>query len=119
MVGAPAFHGMMAKALAERGEREVAGRSYRFFYNPMWGIFGDRTAGPAGTYYLSSAKPVNYYWNVYDQVLLRPELMDSLEDLRILVSDGAESLLTNRGLPNDNRGSDHLPLLFRLNTAPR
>ena len=86
-----------------------------FFYNPMWGCFGDRTPGPPGSFYLGTSKPVNYFWNIYDQVLLRPGLVDALRDLAILDTDGSESLLTKAGLPQTSGGSDHLPLFFQLN----
>ena len=116
--GAQTLNAVMTKQLAARGERQVRGKSYRFFYNPMWGHFGDRTAGPSGTYYFHSSTPTNYYWNMYDQVLLRPELMNALHDLRILTSDGVEPLVTQNGRPKlSNKtsiGSDHLPLFFQL-----
>ncbi len=112
--GAHTLNAVMTKQLAARGERKVRGKPYRSFYNPMWGHFGDRTTGPSGTYYLSSSKPQNYYWNIYDQVLLRPELMDTLRDVRILTSDGAEPLVTQNGTPKISDGSDHLPIFFQL-----
>jgi hypothetical protein len=112
--GAQAFHGIMTRQLVERNERKTGGEQYRMFYNPMWGHFGDRTVGPSGTYFLGSAKPLNYFWNMYDQVLLRPSLMHSLRELSILDTDGVESLMTEQGRPDKERGSDHLPLLFRL-----
>lgn len=114
MIGAHAFHAVMTKQQARGNKRTVQGRSYPYFYNPMWGHFGDRTGGPAGTYYLHSSKPHQYFWNIYDQVLLRPALMDKLTYLEILTSDGAESLVTRNGMPQKNDGSDHLPLLFQL-----
>ena len=115
MIAAQHFHAVMTKQQARGEERTVQAERYRYFYNPMWGNFGDRTNGPAGTYYLSSSKPLQYFWNMYDQVLLRPALMDSLVELEILTQDGIESLVTSGGLPQKNGGSDHLPLLFRLN----
>jgi hypothetical protein len=116
VVSAHALHAVMTKDVARRGSREVRGEEYPFFYNPMWGCFGDRTAGPPGSFYLGASKPVNYFWNVYDQVLLRPGLMDSLRELAVLDSDGVESLLTASGLPQTSSGSDHLPLFFQLDT---
>ena len=50
-------------------------------------------------------------WNVYDQLLLRPSVMAMLEEIRVLDSDGEQSLLTAKNLPDDNAGSDHLPLI--------
>jgi len=114
IVGAQALHAVMTKRLASRQERDVRGRPYRFFYNPMWGHFGDRTDGPPATYYLSSSKPGNHFWHMYDQVLLRPALMNSLREVRILDTDGMEPLVSPNGIPNQTGGSDHLPLLFRL-----
>jgi hypothetical protein len=114
VVGAQALHAVMTRSLARREKRVVSGRPYWTFYNPMWGCFGDRTDGPPGTYYLPPSKPGNYFWNIYDQVLLRPTLMDMLEELRILDSDGYDSLLTPRGRPRKSDVSDHLPILFRL-----
>jgi hypothetical protein len=60
MVGAQALNAMMARELVQNEERTVAGQSYRFFYNPMWGHFGDRTPGPPGTYFHSSAGSGSY-----------------------------------------------------------
>ena len=108
------LHGVMTRDVARRESREIRAREHPMFYNPMWGVFGDRTSGPPGTYYRSSSESVNYFWNTYDQVLLRPALMDHLVDLRILDTDGTDSLLTPHGLPDAVNGSDHLPLLFRL-----
>jgi len=40
--------------------------------------------------------------------------MHALRDLRILAADGEMSLLSRSGKPSRAVGSDHLPLLFRL-----
>jgi len=53
----------MALAEALRGHRTVSGQQYPFFYNPMWGCFGERDATPAGTYFYDSGEHVSYYWN--------------------------------------------------------
>ncbi|HYT94005.1 MAG TPA: endonuclease/exonuclease/phosphatase family protein [Gemmataceae bacterium] len=115
VVSAHALHGVMTVDVARRRSREVRMEEHPFFYNPMWGCFGDRTPGPPGSFYLGTSKPVNYFWNIYDQVLLRPGLVDALRDLAILDTDGSESLLTKAGLPQTSGGSDHLPLFFQLN----
>ena len=51
---------------------------------------------------------------MYDQVLLRPEIMDSLRHVEILSDDGIRPLVTPRGRPRRNEASDHLPLYFEL-----
>ena len=114
MIGAQALHSVMSRQQAERQTRTVQGVPYRYFYNPMWGHFGDRTPGPPGTYYYANANPANHFWQIFDQVLLRPQLMNSLRELQILESDGIESLISANGRPNRKNASDHLPLLFKL-----
>lgn len=114
MIAAQGFHAVMTKQQAQGKERTVQGRQYQYFYNPMWGQFGDRTDGPAGTYYHHGSKPLQYFWNMYDQVLLRPALMDKLTGLEILTTDGIKPLLTAKNLPRKSDASDHLPILFRL-----
>src|SRR4051812_34060314 len=113
LTGAPALHAVMTRKLAERETRVVQGTAYRFFYNPMWGFFGDRTSGPPGTYYHRSPGVAELFWHLLDQILLRPALMGLLHDLAILDRIDGESLLTQpSGLPRDSVYSDHLPLAF-------
>src|SRR5436190_7971847 len=115
ITAAQSLHAVMTKDIALRMSRVVGGREHPFFYNPMWGFFGDRTTGPPGTYYYAGATPVSYFWNIFDQVLIRPELLDCFrDDVEILVDDGQKSLLNHRGLPDRENGSDHLPICFRL-----
>ena len=86
------------------------------FYNPMWGRFGDESVGPPGTYYYSSSDNLSYFWNIFDQVLIRPVLMPFFneERMKVLTRVGDKSLLTTNGLPDADAVSDHLPLVFRL-----
>jgi endonuclease/exonuclease/phosphatase (EEP) superfamily protein YafD len=114
IVSAMGLHAVMTRAIAEGESRTVSARDYRYFYNPMWSCFGDRSEGPAGTYYYRKSTPISYFWNIFDQVLLRPEIMHWLKELRILDHDGSTSLLNERGRPDSVAGSDHLPLYFRL-----
>lgn len=100
--------------VAARRTRTVSGEEHPLFYNPMWGVFGDRTPGPPGTYYRTAGEAVNYYWHVFDQVLLRPDVMDGLEELRVLDADGVGRLTTDADIPDKQSASDHLPLYFRL-----
>ena len=116
MVAANGLHGVMSRDLALEREREVQNKFYRYFYNPMWSLLGDASPGPAGTHYYRRAEMVNYFWNMYDQVLLRPDLLSSFRngDLEIVCSDGQNSFLKRSGLPDDKRFSDHLPIAFKL-----
>lgn len=80
----------------------------------MWAHFGDRTDGPPGTHFYRSGEPILYFWNMFDQLLIRPALMEALEFVRILDTDGQDTLLAASGIPDKNNVSDHLPLLFAL-----
>lgn len=116
IVGAEAFHAVMDRTVAMKISRKVEGESRDFFYNPMWGRLGDRPPGPAGTYYRYSSQQINYFWNTYDQVLLRPELLSHFDDddLEIVTMADALSLLDVNGIPDSNIASDHLPIKFTL-----
>ena len=116
MVAATGLHAVMTRAIALELNRTVDDELHPFLYNPMWGLLGDRTPGPSGTHYCRLGKPIEYFWNTYDQVLIRPQLLGEFEnDLQVLTSIDGVDLLSAKGLPNSAIGSDHLPLSFSLN----
>ncbi len=90
-------------------------RTYKYFYNPMWAAYGRRQA-PMGTYYYREPDYVRYYWHLFDQVLLRPDLIPILsdEDPTIITELAGESLIRANGRPNASRFSDHLPIFLSL-----
>jgi hypothetical protein len=116
VVAANGLHAVMDRLTAERGSRDIHGVSYPFFYNPMWSLLGDASRGPPGTYFRPGSEYVAFFWNMLDQLLVRPDLLASFknEELEILTSDGQSSLVTLRQRPDAENASDHLPLLFRL-----
>jgi len=116
MVQTTGLHSVMEKKTASRFTRTVDDNTYDFFYNPMWSFLGDLGKGKvSGTMYYSPSKPVSYHWNLFDQVLIRPELIPSFDDnlLDIVTQIGSVDLLNNSGLINTNY-SDHLPIKFTL-----
>lgn len=117
IISAMGLHAVNSKNVAIRKSRIVQGREYQFFYNPMWGLFGDCSSGPPGTYYYHSSEQITLFWNIFDQVLIRPDLINEFDnsELMIITSDGDISFLTPSGLPNVNLVSDHLPIYFKLN----
>jgi hypothetical protein len=117
MVGAAGIHAVSDRRIASKGTRLVNGKTYRFFYNPMWNYFGDTSPKPCGTYFYDTGTQVNLYWNVFDQVLIRPELLETFSDenLRIVTQIGSNSLLSKLGRPDSSFASDHLPILLTLN----
>jgi hypothetical protein len=116
MVGSEGLHGIMDRRIASTMSRVVQGESCRFFYNPMWSMLGDGGAFPPGTYFYNSGTEVNYFWNMFDQVLVRPELLDSLatDSVSIVTEIQGATLLTDIGRPNRYDSSDHLPIVCRL-----
>lgn len=116
MVNALGFHSLMTRELAgRRNRRIVQGESYPAFFNPMWQFLTDRGPRPAGTFYFHDSGESNHFWYTLDQVMVRPELADKLVDVALVETDGVESLLDpNHSWPDTSGGSDHLPLLFRL-----
>jgi hypothetical protein len=127
MVSAEGLNAVMSREVAARGSRTVDFVSYPYFYNPMWSHFGDSTHElfppgsdrhePPGTCYYGSSRSKWFFWNMFDQVLLRPSLLDAFrnDSLRILVTDGERQLANERGLPDRVAVADHFPIVFQLN----
>lgn len=116
MVSSNGLHAVMTKHIARKQFRTVRKNSYPYFYNPMWGRFGDETEGPPGTYYRASSSFVEYFWHTFDQVLIRPDLLDLFDSTTMRVLTGCErtSFVRSSGIPEASRVSDHLPLVFAL-----
>jgi len=117
MVQTTGLHATMDRRIARTGSRIVSEETYTYFYNPMWSFFGEKGKGDVnGTFFYHSAKPITYFWNIFDQVILRPSLLEAfLEDsLEILTAIGSMSLL-NPQRTIDKQISDHLPIVFELN----
>lgn len=121
MVQTTGLHSVMSKDIASKVSRVVNDISYPYFYNPMWSFFGDNGRGDVnGTYYSSLSKPINYFWNILDQVLIRPEMIPFFDEdkLQIISKMGTKcNLLTSNRLINTNI-SDHLPITFTINPNP-
>lgn len=102
MVSANGLHAILDREIVKRVSRVVKDRQYPFFYNPMWGRLGDLTDGPSGTHRYSKAIEVDHFWHTYDQILLRPSLLEhfSPENLSVI----------------DLKGSDHYPIFLNLTT---
>lgn len=116
LISTDGFHAVMTKEIALQLSRTVQATEYFYFYNPMWGNFGDRTEGPPGTHFYGSSEHVACFWNMYDQVLIRPELLNGIfkDDLKIVSSIGDRSLATATGKPDGINTSDHFPIWFGL-----
>lgn len=114
MAAAYGFNAVMDKQIALRGCRTHKEVEYPFFFNPMWFFLGHPTH-VNGTIYHNDGKGVVYYWNIYDQVLIRPQLIGDFnhDDLKIVTQIGDANLLTKNHIVN-KEVSDHLPLFLTL-----
>ncbi len=117
LVNSEGFHATMDRKIAAKGGRIVQGEFRPFLYNPMWSLMGDRSLGPSGTYFRDASFTTAYFWHTFDQVLIRPELIDVLPEggVRVLTSINDISLKTaTSARPDVSVASDHFPLLFDL-----
>ncbi len=115
MISATAMNSLPCLRTAKSGSRFINGREHSFFYNPTWNLFGDLDGVP-GTYYYKSPSYNSFYWNMLDQVVLRPSIADRLDkkSLRIITKAGSLDLLDKNGRP---AVSDHLPIFFTLDLS--
>ena len=113
MVGASAFHSIPCEKTASSVSRVVKEREHKFFYNPMWNLFGDSDNNP-GSYFHRSSEQTVFFWNILDQVILRPNLSPFFvkSSLQVLQELSGSSLIGESGRPNL---SDHLPIFFEFN----
>ncbi|MGL4401912.1 MAG: endonuclease/exonuclease/phosphatase family protein [Luteolibacter sp.] len=107
------FNAMMTKTCVEREQRTFLGKKYDLYYNPMWSLFGDGTAGPAGTCYNTSNQGP-YGWSMLDQVILNYSIVPSFGGVQILTHAGNHCLIDAKGRPNASVASDHLPILVEI-----
>jgi len=116
LVDADSFHGVMAQSTAKKGSRQVRQVERKYFYNPMWGKFGDGSSGPPGTYYYRSTKNRAFFWNMFDQAIIRSDLLPSFEKgrLEVLTEINDCQLLGNDKISDEF--SDHLPIMIELAT---
>lgn len=113
MVSAAALNSLPCLATAKKSARVISGKTHNFFYNPTWNLLGDFKGIP-GTYYHSSPGYKSHYWNMLDQVVIRPSIADRFDknSFSILTDAGTTSLIGGNGKPSI---SDHLPLFFSIN----
>ena len=113
-LNADCFHGLPVLNIQDSFSRIVDAQEYEKYYNPMWNFFGDYN-NPPGTYYYSGNEVENSFWNVYDQVMIRPCLRGQFVDdeLKILCETKKRKLIDANNHP-DKKISDHLPIVFEI-----
>ena len=113
-LGAVGFHGIPVYKDTMKKYRIIMDESFKMFYNPMWNLLGDFSF-PPGTYYYSGNEVENSFWNVYDQVMIRPCLREQFidDELKILCKTKSGKLTDANNHP-DKSISDHLPIIFEI-----
>jgi hypothetical protein len=117
LVSADGFHGIMDKQIVMKESRVVLGQEKKFFYNPMWSRLGDDSEGCVGSYYYNSSGVINYFWNTFDQLLIRPSLLACFDPCNLKKIDNINGAsLINKGKIS-KKFSDHLPLMVKLSIS--
>lgn len=117
MVQTTGLHSVMSKDIALKKSRIVDGKEYLFFYNPMWSFYGDNGKGKVnGTIYNTLSKPINYFWNIFDQILIRPDLIKYIDEneIQIISQFNSEHSLLKKSNIIDDSISDHLPISLTI-----
>ena len=123
MIQPHGFNSTLSGEIAKNGPRVFHFENYQYFYNPMWNWLGDREHNSGnkkvpGSFFHKSTGDVNQiYWNVFDKVIVRPDLIDIIDysTLKIFDPKGTSGEKTSNNFENY---SDHYPLSFRLKTTP-
>ena len=108
------FHGIPVAEETAALSRTILRKKYKMFYNPMWNLLGDFDY-PPGTYYCNSNEAINPFWNMFDQVIIRPQLREKFVEssLEIVTETNMYSLVDSKNRPN-KKYSDHLPIIFEI-----
>jgi hypothetical protein len=115
MVAAGALHAVIDSDLAAERTRTVHERPYNYFYNPMWRHYRDEAGLPCGTYFKRRSEEACHFWHIFDQVVIRPEVIPLIPDaVQVMTAIGRHSLIDHQGRPDTKRFSDHLPIMFEV-----
>ena len=104
-----------ADIVENKRERDVYGKNYQMFYNPMWNFFGDLNT-PHSTCYYDSGGAFNFYKHIFDQVIVSADMVKYFDkdNLKIVTETSSGVLADGKGIPNRKEYSDHLPIVFGI-----
>lgn len=110
MLAAGGLYAFPTKIEAKKKSRTIDDEVYKMFYNPMWRFFGDDIGVP-GTYFTNPTHTYGLHWNIFDQVIYRPELIEHIKEVEIVKQIRGVGLLKSN---KDILTSDHLPIMFKF-----
>ena len=117
IISSETFHALSSKEITLKKKRRVNKKERYFFYNPTWFLYARKHNEIIGSYYYNKSSPNNLFWNMFDQVIISPDLINVFEfnKFKIITDTKQKNLLYEDKTPNKKRYSDHLPILFELN----
>lgn len=115
IAGVNAFNATMSMEKAKTISRKVNGEQCLFYYNPIWQLIGKKGNAQGSYYSENDQQSKSMYWYSFDEVLLRPSLIDRFEwtYFDYITEINKMSLLIN-GKIDKKKYSDHLPLKFEI-----
>ncbi|MEY4569424.1 MAG: hypothetical protein RLZZ398_863 [Verrucomicrobiota bacterium] len=78
MLSADGMNAVSCSIIARKISRKIKGLRYRFFFNPMWSFYTKDSGVGHGTYYWNPKGYTSIYWNIFDQAIFRPQLIDDV-----------------------------------------
>lgn len=109
MLAADGMNAVCCSNIAKKESRKVNGSEYRFFFNPMWRFYTKESGVGHGTYYRNPKGYKSVYWNILDQAIFRPQLIDEVDveiiDQYKIPGEPDRSLLSI---------ADHLPIKITI-----
>jgi len=125
MISPKTFNATLSRIVALNGYRTFQNEGHDYFYNPMWSFMGDQNfeSGldklPGSKYFETTTDSEIVYWNVFDKVIIRPQLINELDlpSITLLEKSGNHQFITNNNGEytfDTNNYSDHLPLTFKI-----
>ncbi|MDR1923990.1 MAG: hypothetical protein LBQ66_06420 [Planctomycetaceae bacterium] len=110
MVSVAGFNSVCSEEIALKEQRQFQMEKYDYFFNPSWKNYSGIGNEVYGTYYHHSPDSDGFYWNNYDQVLLRPAILKKYNYKFTVLHN-----ILNFDLRRKNNGiSDHYPILLEL-----
>jgi Endonuclease/Exonuclease/phosphatase family. len=114
MVVGDAFNSVCSEQIAQKRPRKVNKEKYTYFYNPSWKIYAGVGNCVHGSYYYHSCKSGEFHWNNFDQVLLRPSILNKYHHTFEVLHDVLGFDLRDGNKTKGNKISDHYPIMLTI-----
>lgn len=115
IIGAYGFNATMSIIKAKKVSWTVDGEKKLFYFNPTWKIMGDNK-NVQGSYYNNSDQDDKaIFWYSFDEVLIRPSLIDRfIWNNFVIIEETKDHKFIRNEIIDKNNYSDHLPVKFEI-----